>query len=507
MTRSNKRRPPHSSAKYPYPVVIPPERRNIETEMITSLKKDCKSLISKGSLATHEKIHAFYTDLMDATFLFLGVDRSKYSMCFAACRDLCKTTNVYKANNWSNWDGLQGFMRTMEKVDRLTRHSNLLHCPAAPGLMVVIALEQIVLHGRISGRSKISDFLRDFDCYNKAVSAISYHQIGNRQPILTLSQPWDLTARVQCSPTRLIDQSETITSENGALMSSGSNATRDAAKLDEEPDTIKIESSPECQAGPASEPQPALQAIQQAGVHDALQNGPLFTSPFSSNGVHQVESNILHQAASHSMNQSSSPAMRQAASHAMLQAGQPAMNQYISPFEHQNTLTLARQAAELRERGRERPMPIYMPRQESSTMRETYVQVSRADVMEALQPLFGRLKYEDWTGRVQDDIMRVLTEKSVKVITGEAKGMLGLWAGRTNNGVVLSWLDQAQEDLTVFQWIERHDKPNSMMWYSDHFHTIFHDLDVTIATVSEPTVRDQLRAQVSVLRDTIFTQQ
>lgn len=477
-----------SWATNPLPVVVPPERKNDNLKLV-ALKMERRNLIESQPFAKNEKMQTYYTNLMDATFSNLGIDRSKYPKCFSACRDFCKATNVYKVHSWNSWDGLSDFMKLMNKVDRLTRDSNLLHCPAARSLMAVIALEQIVLHGRETGRTKVSDFMRDFDCYNKVVSAICYHESGNRQSVLTLDQPWDLTATVQCSPTRMIDQSEVTSSENRAP-ASRSAATRDAIYVRKEPQLIKIESSPEYEAESATEHQSAPCTVQQAGINATTQPGTLFPGLIRPRDAPQVEANTLHQAVSH----------------AMPQAAQPTMNQFIAPFEHQTTLALAGQVTVPRERRLEGPMPMSMPGREPSTQSGTYFQVNRAEVMEDLQPLFARLKYEDWVGRVQHDIMRILTEQNIKVITAEAKGMLGLWAGRVNNGTVLSWLEKAQEDLTVFQWIERSEKPAAMMWYGDHINAIFHDIDATIGTVVEPAVRDKLRAQVYALRDVIFAQ-
>ncbi|KAL7966342.1 hypothetical protein HDV63DRAFT_385384 [Trichoderma sp. SZMC 28014] len=478
-----------SCANNPLPVVVAPGRSN-DNLKIVALKIERIRLIENQLYATNEKIQTYCTNLMDATFSHLGVDRSKYPKCFGACRDFCKATNVYKAHSWNSWDGLSDFMKLMKKVDRLTRDSNVLHCPAARNLMVVIALEQIVLHGRTTGRTKISDFMRDFDCYNKAVSAICYHEIGNHQSVLTLDQPWDLTATVQCSPTRMIDQSEVTSSENRAP-ASRSAVTRDAIQArKEEPHLIKIESSPEYEAEPATEHQSAPHTIQQTGVNATTQPGILLPGLIRPHDVRQVEANTLHQAVSHTVPQ----------------VAQPVMNQLITPFEHQITSAFAGQVAVPRERRHEGPVPMSMPGREPSTQSGTYLQVNRTEVMEYLQPLFARLKYEDWVGNIQHDIMRMLTEQSIKVITAEAKGMLGLWAGRVNNGTVLSWLEKAQEDLTVFQWIERTEKPATMMWYADHISTIFRDIDATIGTIVEPVVQDKLRAQVYALRNVIFAQ-
>lgn len=255
-------------------------------------------------------------------------------------------------------------------------------------------------------------------------------------------------------------QSEFTTSSDGDKLVPKDNGSEDV-EMDEDQTPIKIESSPECEAKPASEHQGTPHALQQAGLHAATQSGSLEARP-------------------------------------------PATNQYAPPFEHQSTSTLAGQATASRERRHEGPMPTSMLQDEHSTQNGTHLQVTRAEVMEYLQPLLNRLKYEDWAGRVRDDIMCILTEKSVKVITPEAKGMLGLWAGRTENGTVLTWLEQAKEDLTVFQWIERNEVAAQMLWYTDRIHTIFHGINVTIGGVSELNVQEELRAQVGALRDIIF---
>lgn len=427
----------------------------------------------------------FYVSLMEAMFTLVGVDRHRYTKSFGVCRDLCNATNVFNTTEWKNWEGLKSFMAVIERIDRQTQDSNLIHCPSAPELMAAIAVEQVMLRGRL-GHNKISDFFKKFDCYNKAASAVFYFQKGNREDILVLNQPWDLTASVQRPPKRLIPQFEPTTSSIAVVLKS--KAAKDATRLGKQRNTIKIESSPEYEAESSVEHQAASRVRQEAGPHAMTQLEPLHDDPTISYDANQVDPNTLHRAAFH----------------AKPQAGQPATDQFITPFGHQNTSVLARQAVELREKGREEPMATSMPGNDPSTKKEVYLQVARADVMECLQPLFGRLKYEDWTGSVQHDIMRILTEQSIKVITAEAKGMLGLWAGRVNNGTVLSWLEKAHEDLTIFQWIEKNEKPATMMWYRDHINAMFHDIDATIGEVLEPAVRNKIRAQVYALRDVIF---
>ncbi|EHK48550.1 hypothetical protein TRIATDRAFT_53935 [Trichoderma atroviride IMI 206040] len=424
----------HCSADNPFPVVIPLERPNVAGRIQSLRSQRHKLLIMKPSPAKTDQLNVFYSSLMDAVCSLVGVDGSRYPKCVDVCITMCKDTNVYEATSWKRWVGLRIFNTMMKDVRRLTRETKVIHCPAAPLLMVVIAIKELLPDAKKGHERNIMGFLREFDCYSKAASAICYFHKGDRQKILALDQPWVLNTSVQRPPTRLIDQFEFTTSPGHSggtrLVPKDSDSTD--VEMKEDPTPIKIESSPECETEPASEHQTTPHAIQQTG------------------------------------------------------------------------LALAGQATASRERRHEVPMALSMPRHEPPTQQGTYLQVTRAEVMEYLQPLFNRLKYEDWVGRLHDDIMCILTEKSVKVITAEAKGMLGLWAGKTQNGTVLTWLEQAKEDLTVFRWVERNEPSSATLWYTDHIHTIFHDINVTIGAVSEPTVQEELRAQVGALRDIIF---
>ncbi|KAM0513547.1 hypothetical protein ACHAPE_007811 [Trichoderma viride] len=454
----------HCSADSPFPVVIPLGRPNV-AGMIRDLQQQRHKLLRmRSSAAKTAQLNSFYSSLMDAMCSLAGVDGSKYPDCIDVCIAMCKDTNVYEATSWKRWNGLRSFGEMMKTVRQLTRETNVIHCPAAPLLMVAIAIKEVVLSTKERReRSNIVGFLKVFDCYNKAASAICYFHKGNRQKILALDQPWVLTASFQRPPTRLIDQFEFTTPPGASggtrLVPKDSDSTD--VEVKEDPAPIKIESSPECEATLVSEHQATPHALQQAGLHTAIQSGSLEARP-------------------------------------------SATNQYTPPFEHDNTLALAGQATASREERHEGPMPTSMPGHEHSTQNGTHLQVTRAEVMEYLQPLLDRLKHEDWAGRVRDDIMCILTEKSVKVITPEAKGMLGLWAGRTENGTILTWLEQAKEDLTVFQWIEGNEAAAQMLWYTDRIHTVFSDINVTLGGVSELNIQEELRAQVGTLRDIIF---
>ncbi|OPB46649.1 hypothetical protein A0O28_0067730 [Trichoderma guizhouense] len=153
------------------------------------------------------------------------------------------------------------------------------------------------------------------------------------------------------------------------------------------------------------------------------------------------------------------------------------------------------------------PAPTSVLTLRPTMVRETLKEVFREDIMMQLQPLLDRLKSENWNGIIQEDIKRVLTEKNVRVLPSLAKNMLNMWATRSHNGVLLSWLEQARDDVDVFQWTERFTEPAAPAWTNPQSaHSVFHDLDAIIARVPQLDLRGLLQAKMSTLRD-IFDQQ
>ncbi|KAM0256185.1 hypothetical protein ACHAQJ_005164 [Trichoderma viride] len=303
---------------------------------------------------------------------------------------------------------------------------------------------QVILRGRISGRDKVSDFLREFDCNNKAATAIHYFEMDYRQHILTLDQLWDMNASIQHPRPQSMEQSKPTTSDGGMLMPRN-NSSREAMMLDEERVSVKVEPPVAYQAAPP----------------------------------------VAHQTAPPVASQAIPPALYQTAPH-----------------------NITHQVADLREERHEEPMSISIPTPESSLVRETHKQVIRADIMQHLQPLLNRLKSEDWNGVIQRDIMQVLTDKNIKVLTASAKNLLGIWATRSKNDMLLSWLEQARDDVVAFQWTERYVEPAPSTWLlsGQSAYTVFNDLDEIIAGIPPSILRGQLRAKMNVLRD-VFDQQ
>ncbi|EHK17703.1 uncharacterized protein TRIVIDRAFT_216825 [Trichoderma virens Gv29-8] len=136
-----------------------------------------------------------------------------------------------------------------------------------------------------------------------------------------------------------------------------------------------------------------------------------------------------------------------------------------------------------------------------SMVRETLKEVFRGDVMMQLQPLLDRLKKENWNGVIQRDIMQVLNDRNVRVLPTLAKNMLHIWATRSQNAMLLSWLEQARDDVDVFQWTERYVEPAPSVWLNPQSaHALFHDLDAMITQVPQSTIRGPLQAKMNMLR-------
>ncbi|PNP54691.1 hypothetical protein THARTR1_04896 [Trichoderma harzianum] len=153
------------------------------------------------------------------------------------------------------------------------------------------------------------------------------------------------------------------------------------------------------------------------------------------------------------------------------------------------------------------PTPMSIPTPLPPTVHETLKEVFRGDIMTKLQPLLDRLKSENWNGVIQRDIMGVLTDKNVRVLPSLAKRTLYLWANRSQNAVLLSWLAQAQDDVDVFQWTERYVEPVPSAWTGPQSaHALFRDLDAMIMGTPQLTIRGPLQAKMNMLRG-IFDQQ
>ncbi|RFU75621.1 hypothetical protein TARUN_6622 [Trichoderma arundinaceum] len=344
---------------------------------------------------------------------------------------MCKETAAFKATGWNGWDGFPTLLKVMEKTERLTRHTQMLHCPSAPILMVAIAMQQVLLYDKIGNYDKVSHFLRDFDCHNKAATAIYYYEMNYRQEILTLDQPWDMASSVQCVPAQSIEQPEATAADEG-MPTSRNDATIEVITLDDDDEEEEEEEE-----------------------------------------LVKLEPSVAHQG------------------EAFRQRG------------HEEPMPLAIRRPLSVPISVPTPMAVPMP----SLVRETHKQVFRADIMEHLQPLLDRLKSESWNGVIQREIMQVLTDKNVKVLTTAAKSILSMWAAKSDNTALLSWLEQARDDVEVFQWTERYIESAPSAWLnSQSAHTVFRDLDAMIAGIPQSTIRVPLGAKMNVLRD-IFDRQ
>ncbi|KAK4085619.1 uncharacterized protein Triagg1_609 [Trichoderma aggressivum f. europaeum] len=403
--------------------------------------------------ATDQSIDKFYKALVIGIFRFLGSDDQRYQECLNACIDMCKSTKVIEAASWTGWRGFAKFLEMMEKTERLTRHTELLHCPAAPYLVVAVAMQQVVLHGSKDENSKAHAFFRDFDTHNKAATAIYFYEMHWRQEYLTLDQPWDLTpSALQRMPNTKIHQI------NGRVVIQKLRTPRDhtsneVIEVKDEQTPIKRESAAAHQASEFREER------REAPMPMPAETQTITRMPVPMSIPTPVPARV------------------------------PVPAQITMPAPVPNPA----------------PTSVFAPR--PVRVRETLMEVFRGDVMAKLQPLLDRLKSENWNGIIQRDIMEVLTDKNVRVLPSLAKQTVRLWATRSQKAMLLSWLEQARDDVDVFQWTERFVEPAPSAWtIPQSAHSVFHDLDAVITRVPQLDIRGLLQAKMGTLRD-IFDQQ
>ncbi|KAL6695151.1 hypothetical protein J3F84DRAFT_400014 [Trichoderma pleuroticola] len=431
---------PRSSVADPLPVITPLECPQPEAN-IDSLRRCFLEACLVPTI--HKTIHDFSHALIAGIFRFVGSDVQEYRQCLNVCVNECKTTGVFRATTWDSWGGLATLLTRMEKVERLTRHTGMLHCISAPTLVVAIAVQQVILHDKIRENDKITRFFRDFDCYKKAATAIYFYELNYRQEILTLNQEWDTTPfAIQGPPNQTMDQfkARDLSQKIPTPRIQGSS---EVITLDDEPIPVKRESPVAHQ----------VLVVREQRREEAV------------------------------------PVPAQVQVPMQMSMAMP----MTMPMPAQMTVPI--------------PMPMSIPTPLPPTVHETLKEVFRGDIMTKLQPLLDRLKSENWNGVIQRDIMRVLTDKNVRVLPSLAKRTLYLWANRSQNAVLLSWLAQAQDDVDVFQWTERYVEPVPSAWTGPQSaHALFRDLDAMIIGIPQLTIRGPLQAKMNMLRG-IFDQQ
>lgn len=437
---------PRSSVADPLPVVTPLECPQPEAT-IDSLRRCFLEACLVPT--THKTIHDFSHTLIAGIFRFVGSDIQEHRACLNACVNACKTTGVFRADSWNSWGGFAALLTRMEKVERLTRHTGMLHCISAQTLVVAIAVQQVILHDKIRENDKITRFFKDFDCYKKAATAIYYYEMNYRQEILTLDQVWNITPfAIQVPPNQTIDQlkAKTVSQKIPTPRLQGSS---EVITLDDEQIPVKRESSVASQALVIREQRREEAMPVPAQVQVPMQMPMAMAMPMTMTV--------------------------------------PAQMTVPTPMPV--------------------PTPTSIPTLMPSMVRETLKEVCRGDMMTKLQPLLDRLKSENWNGIIQRDIMGVLTEKNVRVLPSLAKNTLYLWADRSQNAELKSWLAQAQDDVDVFQWTERYVEPVPSAWTNPQSaHVLFHDLDAMIMGIPQLTIRGPIQAKMNMLRG-IFDQQ
>ncbi|KAL7912280.1 hypothetical protein GGI35DRAFT_477947 [Trichoderma velutinum] len=427
---------PRSSVADPLPIVTTLERLpQSRLDYLRNYYHDIRS----NSQTTGLMMVQFNQVLMADIFRFLGTRSHRFPKCFAVCVALCKSMKIINATNWNTWGGFRSFIIMMEKAERLTRHTNMLHCPSGPHLVVAIALQQVILHDRMGENDKVSVFLRNFDSHNKAVTALYFYEMDYRQEILTLDQKWDVTPfAIQCPPNKIRNQLDSGTL-NQPMSISRNQAPSEVIILDDEQVPLKRES-------PVAHQSPRLRHVMR---EEEIARPALVPVP----------------------------------------APMPTSIPIPMPVPVQLPAQITMPAPLLN------PAPTSVLTLRPARVRETLREVSREDIMPKLQPLLDRLKSENWNGIIQKDFMEVLNDKNVRVLPSLAKGTLLMWANtnRSQNAMLLSWLEQAQDDVDVFQWTERFVESAPPAWTNPQSaHSVFHDLDAIITRMDIAKLYDQM---------------
>ncbi|KAL6864297.1 hypothetical protein J3F83DRAFT_159063 [Trichoderma novae-zelandiae] len=446
----------------------------------------------------------FYDSLMRGIFRFVGSDGDLYPQCFDACVRLCCDTEVLHANNWIDWPGYFRMAWFMFRAGSLTEETELLHCPPAPMLLVIIAMRRVILHGKLQPDDQKAEFLSKFACAGNAASVI-YHFEGNSdEDVLALDQPWIISFHPQRQPrpNREIEQTVRATGITTSSAPARYHGSRDV---------------------PVTEQSAVRNQLQQRSqvTHEDASRAPIPTGlPLRITTPLPVATPVRRPRRAWPAFLTSPESMR---------APNASPGLFVTPLPFRLAATPSAVAL---------PSPISEPTSVSvqpkpALVKEVTKQVTRAEVMVQVQPLVLRLKHEGWNGDIQRDIMQVLTDKNVRVLPYFAKQTLRLWAKASHKHTIVGWLEQARADVHVFEWTERYLEPEpepepepesepepepesepepepvvpaSIVPPSFTF-DIWQDLDAKVASIQQPGSREDFEATVRALKYAVFMRQ
>ncbi|KAL7806927.1 hypothetical protein V8C26DRAFT_332030 [Trichoderma gracile] len=523
----------------PLPVVRFVWRKN-KVQKIRDLRKRLHRLRTKE--LTPEAEANFYASLIRCIFHFVGTDSDLHPECFEACVKLCWDTEAIHAKNWLDWKGYFDMAWFMLRTQVLTKATNLLHCPPAPMLLVVIGMRQVILHDRLEPNDQKAEFLRRFDCNRKAITVINFFRERSDEDVLALDQPWDISLEAdrQARPNREID---------GAIRAN--RATRDSTHASHRQDEQIL-------ATPASNHR---QHLVVASTEASRASVPIARPSRFAVPVHGA-------APARRLRKSRMAAFKRSPD-STAEARNASPKLFVTPLPFRLAATpAARRVRSPPPPPTPVPVPIFSSplaptpvpvKPKSVLVRQTTKRITRAEVMVQVRPLVNRLKHEGWNGNIQTDIMRVLTDKNVRVLPYFAKQTLRIWAEASHKHTIVDWLGQAKADIDVFEWVESDPEPQlgpdtellevhpepepesepemeceaeseaksarepelglelerqseaeaepapRAVRRAPSTLDIFHDLEAGIANLSEPTAREQLQANLGSLKAHLYT--
>ncbi|KAL7802472.1 hypothetical protein V8C44DRAFT_353316 [Trichoderma aethiopicum] len=516
--------------------IVKPLQRKVGHYVVHGLRLKLRNL--RNNDLTPQIEVDFYDSLIRGIFRFVGADPKLYPGCFNACTKLCWDTQALHASSWIDWSGYFQMAWSMLRAQGLTEATNLLHLPPAPLLVVVIAMRQVILNDNIGPGDQKAEFLRKYDCNRKAVTAIHFFSANFHEEVLVLNQPWntslevDQQPRPNCEIMQAAQANSTPPSSMAAVNRGRGNLSATPRSNDSRRSVARSPKKPPRAAVPTAlplrmtTPRPAATPVRRPfKARSAFILSP--DSPAVSSSVRARSSPSLF-VSPLPFRFASTPA-----------AVTPAARRVRSPPPPPTPVPAPMFSSPL--------VPAPAPVQPSSTpVRETTKRVTRGEVMLQVRPLVNRLKHEGWNGSIQTDIMRVLTDKNVRVLPYFAKQTLRIWAEASRKHTIVGWLEQAKDDEIIFEWVERDAEPElehepepeaqlepeseadseseaeavaeaqteaqaepdtvqQTSRVAPSTLDVFHDLEAGIASISEPNAREQLQANLRSLKANLYT--
>ncbi|KAL7948285.1 hypothetical protein V8C42DRAFT_362878 [Trichoderma barbatum] len=105
--------------------------------------------------------------------------------------------------------------------------------------------------------------------------------------------------------------------------------------------------------------------------------------------------------------------------------------------------------------------------------------ITRGEALKKLQPIVDKFNKSCGTASIMNDVRRIFTRRTIKVLPLHEKRILEINAASTGDTEIVEWLQEAKQDLLEHSWWEKHAMPRLTrqqaddMW-RDLSHLAFH---------------------------------